>query len=169
MISRTPPHILDERIEVVRNFDRFYEHRLRSRDRAAEVSELAPAELRVFDALAAAGEGGSAAWLNGHLHMDPAYLCRILKKFQVYGFVAARVGARDLRYRDFALTDWGRRVQKSVADDERERVRKLLEGLPQRQQQRLVRAMRTVEQILARDPLEHFLADWFARRPRVHS
>jgi DNA-binding MarR family transcriptional regulator len=166
MIARTPPDVLHERIEVVRRFDGFYERRLRSAYRVAEVNELTPAELRVFRALGAAGEGACAAWLNARLRMDPSYLSRILQKFQVHGFVAVRVSELDRRHRDFALTDWGRRVQNSLDDDQRERVRVLLKGLPQRQQRRLVHAMKVVEEILTRDPLEHFLEDWFARRPR---
>lgn len=159
------PHPLPDRIDAVRRFERFYERRLRDAYRAAAVNELTATELRVFAVLDEAEDGGAGAWLNDRLRIDPGHLCRILKKFQAYGFVAQRPSERDARLREFALTDWGRRVWKSLDDFHCERVMAILEELPDRQQRRLVHAMKVIENILTRDPLENFLEKCGVRSP----
>jgi len=94
MIFKGPSPLLD-RVEAVRRFDCFYERRITEAYRAAAVQELTATELRVFRVLGEAGDGGSGAWLNGRLRIDPGYLSRILKKFQAYGFVSAVASERD--------------------------------------------------------------------------
>lgn len=168
MISKGPDP-LPERIDAVRRFERFYERRIRDAYRAAAVNELSATELRLFAILNEADDGRAAAWLNDRLRIDPGHLSRILKKFQAYGFVVQRPSALDGRLREFALTDWGRRVCKSLEDFHCERILAVLEELPERQQRRLVYAMRVIENILTRDPLENFLEKCGLWRPRARS
>ena len=108
-------------------------------------------------------------WLNDRLRIDPSYLSRILKKFEAYGFVSHRPWDRDRRHREFALTAWGRRVCDSLDDLHRDAVNAVLEELPERQQRRLVYAMKVIEQILTRAPLENLLEKCGVRVPATRS
>ena len=168
MISKGP-HPLPDRIDAVRRFERFYERRITDAYRDAAVNELTATELRVFAVLGEAVDGGSGAWLNDRLRIDAGYLCRILKKFEAYGFVTGRSSERDRRLREYALTDWGRRVCESLEDFHGERIMAMLEDLPERQQRRLVYSMRTIESILTRDRLENFLEKCGLWTPRARS
>ena len=164
MIAK-PPALLLDRIEAVRRFNRFYERRIRDANRSSSVNELTPEELRVFHVLGEAGDGAAAAWLNSRLKIDPAYLSRILQKFRAYEFVSVRVMERDRRHREFALTEWGRSVLRTIDEFHSVQVISILEGLPQRQQRRLVHAMKVIEQVLTRDPLENLLESIRAMEP----
>ena len=168
MIYKGPAPLLD-RIEAVRRFDRFYERRITEAYRAAAVQKLTATELRVFRVLGEAADGRSGVWLNARLRIDPGYLSRILKKFQAHGFVMDRPWERDRRHREFALTDWGRRVCDSLDDIHRDRIMAALEELPERQQRRLVHAMKVIEEVLTRDPMENILEKCGVWRPRARS
>lgn len=168
MISKGP-YPLPDRIDAVRHFERFYEQRIRDTYRAAAVNELTGTELRVFAVLGEAQDGRAAAWLNDRLKIDPGHLSRILKKFQAYGFVVQRTSERDGRLREFALTDWGWRVSRSLEEFHCGQILAVLEALPERQQRRLVYAMRMIENILTRDPLENFLEKCGLWTPRARS
>lgn len=168
MISKGP-HPLPSRIDAVRRFERFYERRIRDAYRAAAVNELTATELRVFAVLGEADDGRSGAWLNDRLRIDPGHLSRILKKFQAYGFVMPRPSELDARLREFALTDWGWRVWKGLEDFHCERIMANVEELPERQQRRLVHAMKVIEQVLTRDRLENFLEICGVRIPKAGS
>ena len=103
------------------------------------------------------------------LRIDPSYLSRILKKFEAYGFVSHRPWDPDRRLREFFLTPWGRQVCDSLEDFHRNAVNAFLEELPEHQQRRLVHAMKVIEQVLTRDPLENILEKCGVRTPKACS
>ena len=148
MISKGP-FPLPDRIEAVRRFGHFYGQRIREAYRAAAVNELTATELRVFAVLGEADDGRAGAWLNDRLRIDPGHLSRILRKFQDYGFVRQRASHQDARLREFALTDWGWRAE--------------------RQQRRLVHAMKVIEAVLIRAPLLSLLEKCGVPIPRARS
>jgi hypothetical protein len=55
------------------------------------------------------------------------------------------------------LSHSGRKVAEELAHAQEVRVRRILEELPRRQQQRLIYAMAIIEEILERDPIANLL------------
>lgn len=151
-----PDAALAARIAQLRRFDRFYAERIGRIRQVAHVNELTITELRVFQDLGEAG-ACSAAWLIQRLRLDKAYLSRILRKFRAYGFVEVNRCVDDRRRRELTLTPWGRRVFRALDEQQLELASHTLENLPRRQQERLAEAMKTIEEVLSRNPLDDFL------------
>src|SRR5258707_10322044 len=151
------PDALDERIARMRRFDRFYERRLgEHRKDDALASALTTTEIGVLRELGGATpQWATPVWLSWRASVDPGYLCRILKRFRKEGIVSVGLFADDRRQREIVLTDRGRRVYRCVESLHSNRTRSLFEGLPERQRQRLVHAMETIEEVLTRDPLDN--------------
>jgi len=60
-------------------------------------------------------------------------------------------------------------VCKRLDDFNRDRIATTLEDLPERQQRRLVYAMKVIEDVLTRDPMENFLEKCGVWKPRPRS
>lgn len=158
----TPPR----RADRIRRFDRFYERRIEVGRRAARVLELTAAEIRVLEVLGETEHSRTAVWLQWRTELDPAYLCRILRKFCEYGYTTTHPSAHDRRSRDFALTAWGRGIVQELDRFHRDRAEALLESLAQREQRRLLHAMAVIEAVLTRDAMDNLLEDLRVRRMR---
>lgn len=166
MNFRTSQGIPTPRAERIRRFDRFYERRIEAGRRAARVLELTAAEIRVFEVLGETEHSRTAVWLQWRTELDPAYLCRILRKFSEYGCITVHPSAHDRRSRDFALTARGRGIVHALDRFHRERAQALLESLPQGEQRRLLHAMAVIETVLTRDAMENLLEDLRVRQLR---
>lgn len=105
-------------------------------------------DLRVLHELGLGGEGGSGAWLSYRLDLDPGHVCRVLKKLEARMLVTSRPSGRDGRMRGWDLTASGRSLADGIEVRHRQRVWDAILGLPPRTQQRLLRAMRAIEEIL---------------------
>lgn len=90
----TPSH--SEAVEQIRRFDRFYEKLLRKAVRAAANEDFSAADVAVLNELGWADGGCPGAWLGFRLDLDTGYLCRVLKKLEAFGLVAAVPSLADL-------------------------------------------------------------------------
>jgi DNA-binding MarR family transcriptional regulator len=139
---------LQARIDRIRRFERFYEEYVRHGDRGEVRDDFSATDLRVLHELGLGGEGGSGAWLSYRLDLDPGHVCRALKKLEAWTLVTSRPHRHDRRMRSWDLTPLGRSFADGIEARHRERIRDGLLGMLPREQQRLVRAMRVVEEIL---------------------
>ncbi|AZO06710.1 MULTISPECIES: bifunctional helix-turn-helix transcriptional regulator/GNAT family N-acetyltransferase [unclassified Mesorhizobium] len=140
-----------ERIDTVRAFNRFYTRQIGLLDEGLLKSPFSLTEARVLYELAHR-DGLVASDLVRDLGLDPGYVSRLLKKFEERGLVEREASEADARRSSIALTPAGRQAFAPLNQDSHDQVRALLDRLPPVDQERLVNAMRTVQDLLGEGP-----------------
>ncbi|HEY8456259.1 MAG TPA: helix-turn-helix domain-containing GNAT family N-acetyltransferase [Actinopolymorphaceae bacterium] len=143
---------LASRVRTIRSFNRFYTRRVGALDRRYLSSPFSLTESRVLFELANRGGETDALALRRELGLDPSYLSRILARFERDGLVRRERSSTDARRQVVSLTDKGRSTfadldARAVAD-----VTELLSGLGEADQERLVQAMATIQELLSDAP-----------------
>jgi DNA-binding MarR family transcriptional regulator/GNAT superfamily N-acetyltransferase len=93
-------------------------------------------------------DGAEVATIRARLGLDTGYLSRLLRRLEDEGLIQLEQGLDDGRTRIARLTAAGR-VERDMLDRRSDKLaRSLLEPLDRRQRDRLVDAMRVVEQLL---------------------
>lgn len=136
-----------ERIDTVRAFNRFYTRQIGLLDEGLLKSPFSLTEARVLYELAHR-DGLVASDLVRDLGLDPGYVSRLLKKFEERGLVEREASESDARRSSIALTQAGRDAFAPLNQDSHDQVRALLDRLAPADQERLVKAMRTVQDLL---------------------
>ncbi|TPL40103.1 bifunctional helix-turn-helix transcriptional regulator/GNAT family N-acetyltransferase [Mesorhizobium sp. B2-4-6] len=140
-----------ERIDTVRSFNRFYTRQIGLLDEGLLRSPFSLTEARVLYELAHR-DGLVASDLIRELGLDPGYVSRLLKKFEERGLVEREATEADARRASIALTPAGRQAFAPLDQDSHDQVRALLDRLAPVDQERLVKAMRTVQELLGDKP-----------------
>jgi DNA-binding MarR family transcriptional regulator/N-acetylglutamate synthase-like GNAT family acetyltransferase len=138
----------EERVRVVRRFNRFYTKRLGLLQQGMVGSPFSLAEGRVLYELAHRHQP-TASDLLKELDLDAGYLSRLLRGFGRRGLVAASASATDRRQRHLQLTARGRRATDLLDEGSQKAVGALLRRLSATDQRRLVGAARTIETLLS--------------------
>jgi DNA-binding MarR family transcriptional regulator/N-acetylglutamate synthase-like GNAT family acetyltransferase len=140
----------ERRTAAVRRFSRFYTRRIGALREHLLDSPFSLAAGRVLYELAQWPDGTrpTAAALAVKLDLDPGYLSRILRGFAQRGLVAQGRHAADGRERPLALTAKGHRAFAPLDARSRAEVDAMLAPLAMADQERLVEAMRTIEDLL---------------------
>lgn len=136
-----------ERIDAVRAFNRFYTRQIGLLDEGLLKSTFSLTEARVLYELAHR-DGLTATDLARDLGLDAGYLSRLLKKFEERDLVERATIEADARRSSIALTKAGRQAFAPLNQGSHEQVAALLERLSAAEQDRLVRAMQTVQRLL---------------------
>jgi len=137
----------DARVEAIRRFNRLYTRKIGVLHQDYLHSPLTLAQVRVLYE-AHRDPPPAAAELARDLDLDAAYLSRLLKGFERQGLVRRVAAAADGRKSLVALTARGRRTLDALQNRSRAEVAALLAPLSAAAQDRLVGAMRTIEQVL---------------------
>lgn len=140
-----------QRIDAVRAFNRFYTRQIGLLDEGLLKSPFSLTEARVLYELAHR-DGLVASDLVRDLGLDPGYVSRLLKKFEERGLVERAATEADARRSSIALTPAGREAFAPLNQDSHDQVRALLDSLAPTDQERLVKAMRTVQDLLGDKP-----------------
>ena len=144
MRRQGPP---ETRIEAVRRFNRFWTRRIGVlRDGLLHTPHSLTEARLLFEI--ANRDGATASELSRELGLDPGYLSRTLARLEGQGLVARTPSEADARRRHLSLTPEGREAFSLLDARSREEVSGLLEDLSERDRQRLVEAMGTIEGIL---------------------
>ncbi len=138
---------LDERTQAVRRFTRFYTGRLGVLQEGLLDSAFSLTEARVLYELANRNRP-TATDLGRDLGLDPGYLSRILKRFEAAGLLERARSNQDARQSHLVLTEAGRAAFVPLDRASRDQVGRLLAGLSEADQRRLVEAMGTIEALL---------------------
>jgi DNA-binding MarR family transcriptional regulator/N-acetylglutamate synthase-like GNAT family acetyltransferase len=141
------------RIESVRKFNRFYTQQIGVLNEGLLDSPFSLAEARVVYELAHREES-TATELSKELGLDPGYLSRILRAFRQKGLVEKTTSKEDARQTLLSLSEKGQKAFANLNAKSREQVGELLSELSQEEQNRLVSAMNSVEDLLGAAP-EH--------------
>jgi DNA-binding MarR family transcriptional regulator/N-acetylglutamate synthase-like GNAT family acetyltransferase len=131
----------------MRRFNRFYTRIAGFLEEKLTHSAFTLTEARVVFELANR-DAPVASEIARDLGLDPAYLARLLKKFEAAGLVARSPNGADGRRRDLELTADGRAAFADLQSRTDEEVGVLLGPVAAPQRERLSRAMRTIEQVL---------------------
>ncbi|OBQ58520.1 bifunctional helix-turn-helix transcriptional regulator/GNAT family N-acetyltransferase [Mesorhizobium erdmanii] len=140
-----------DRIDAVRAFNRFYTRQIGLLDEGLLKSPFSLTEARVLYELAHR-DGLVASDLVRDLGLDPGYVSRLLKKFEERGLVERAASEADARRASIALTPTGSEAFAPLNQDSHDQVRALLDRLAPADQDRLVKAMRTVQDLLGDKP-----------------
>jgi DNA-binding MarR family transcriptional regulator/ribosomal protein S18 acetylase RimI-like enzyme len=142
---------LSQKIDAVRRFNRFYTQRIGVLHATVLGSEFTLAEARLLFELAAR-DGLTAADLRRELDLDQGYVSRILRRFERRRLVRRERSKRDGRMALVTITERGRRELAPLEATAVEHVKTILGQCSESQQDRLVDAMRTIEEVLGRRP-----------------
>ncbi|MCV9960938.1 helix-turn-helix domain-containing GNAT family N-acetyltransferase [Pararhizobium sp. BT-229] len=137
-----------DQIETVRAFNRFYTNQLGLLGRAFLDSRFTLTEARIIYELAAR-PGLQAKTLIDELHLDPAYLSRILKKFRGDGLLSTRPDPQDQRSQLLELTADGLSHARTLASRSRQDIAAMLGPLSKPQQETVAMAMGRIESLLS--------------------
>ncbi len=141
---------LDPRVEAIRRFNRLYTQRIGVLHEDYLHSPLSLSQVRVLYE-AHRDPPPAAVELARDLDLDAAYLSRVLKGFERAGLVRRAASRGDGRKSLVSLTAKGRRTLAALQDRSRAEVAALLAPLPPAGQERLVAAMRAIEEVLGAD------------------
>lgn len=136
-----------ERTEAVLRFNRFYTRQMGLLREGLPLSPLTWTEARVVCELAH-GDGPTATQLAEELGLDAGYLSRIVRGLERRGLLERNASTEDRRQYRLVLTDAGCAAFAQINTASRGKVDALLSELSEVDQQRLVAAMHTVEQLL---------------------
>ncbi|HLL27934.1 MAG TPA: helix-turn-helix domain-containing GNAT family N-acetyltransferase [Xanthobacteraceae bacterium] len=138
---------LQERIAVLRRFNRFYTRKLGVLSEHFLQSPFSLAEARVLYELAHEKKA-TAKEIGGALGLDAGYLSRILDRFSRARLIAREASAADGRQSFISLTAKGKEAFAPLDRRSREEIAMMLRALSAREQQRLVRAVETIGTLL---------------------
>jgi DNA-binding MarR family transcriptional regulator/GNAT superfamily N-acetyltransferase len=154
---------LSSRTEAVRRFNRFYTRRIGVLHESLAASRFSLTESRLLWEFAHR-ERTTAAELARELDLDPGYLSRLLRAFKEQQLIRGERAPDDARHLHLSLTPNGRRAfapldRQSAADVER-----LLDGLAEAEQRRLLAAMAEIESLLGE---ARGASPWLLRGPHA--
>jgi DNA-binding MarR family transcriptional regulator/GNAT superfamily N-acetyltransferase len=138
-------------VQAVRRFNRFYTRKIGVLREGHLDSPFSLTEVRVLYELAHR-DRPPAAEVVRELGLDAGYLSRILRRFEARGLIARTPSRDDGRQSLLSLTERGRTTFDALDAQQCEEVKTLLQGLPPGGRERLVGAMRAVEQLLDGEP-----------------
>ncbi|NBF00008.1 MarR family transcriptional regulator [Nonomuraea sp. KC401] len=138
----------EARVSEVRAFNRFYTKVIGALQAGMLDSPYSLTEVRVLFELAHA-ERMETGELRGLLGLDAGYLSRMLARFEGDGLITRERSAADARKQLVRLTPAGAEVFSGLDRRSAGEVERLLSGLPEPDQDRLVAAMGTIRRLLA--------------------
>ena len=133
-------------VKSLRGFNRFYTRRVVGGLSPANC-ELSSTEVRVLDELAHR-KHPAASELARDLALDAGYLSRILRRFQVQGWVERKASLTDARQSLLELTENGHRAWAALQQESHDVAASLLNDLSAPDRARLLAAMNTIHGLL---------------------
>ena len=138
---------IDDVAERVRGFNRFYTQQIGILQKGYLKSPFSLADVRVLYELAHR-ERPTATEISAALGLDAGYLSRILLGFEKRGLIARKPSAADARQNYISLTRKGQAAFAQLDRKSHAEISTMLVKLTSPGRQRLVEAMRTIEQLL---------------------
>lgn len=134
-------------IETARDFNRFYTNFLGLLNKAYLDTPFTLTDARVLFEIGS-HNGVTAAVLTRDLHLDPAYLSRILKRFRGEDLIETNPDPADLRSQIITVTERGRAQFEEFGRRSNAQIAARFESLAAGQPEAVVTAMQTVRTIL---------------------
>jgi len=160
MLSNTT---LEERINAIRHFNRFITRQVGALREGLLHSPYSLTEARILFEIAN-NDDITAADLTKELGLDAGYLSRILNRLEERGLVYKERSLKDGRQRMLKLTSDGKNAFSLLNSRSYNEIAELLSELSETEQQQLVGAMKTIEQLLSKNKGLKFSAPYFLRQ-----
>ncbi len=144
---------IDQHVSAVRRFNRFYTRQIGVLHEGLLQSPFSLTEVRVLYELAHR-DNLTAAELAKGLGLDAGYLSRILRRFEYSGLIDKTLSETDGRRSHLRLTQQGRDAFAPLNQRSHDEVAAILGRLSATEQNRLLDAMRTIEEVLSAQPNE---------------
>jgi len=151
MVTRVAETDFDQRVQLVRRFNRFYTKQIGLLREGYLESPFSLTQVRVLYELAHR-ETPTATELGKELGLDAGYLSRILRSFEKHGLILRTPSKSDGRQTLLALTEAGRRAFAPLQTRSHDQIGAMLGKLSTAEQARLLEAMRAIEQLLGARP-----------------
>ena len=135
---------LNQNIEAVRQFNRFYTQQIGILREGLLHSEFSLTEVRVLYEMAQR-EGLTASELSKGLGLDAGYLSRILRGFKKRGLIDSKASEVDARQFLLRLTKQGKKSFAPLNARAQQEIGEMLGKLSAAEQRRLIEAMNTIE------------------------
>src|SRR5438067_12697260 len=135
---------LDDSVQAVRRFNRFYTRKIGVLQEGLLDSSLSLTQVRVLYDVAHR-EGVTAGEVGVALGIDPGYLSRILHDFRRRGWMRRTAAQEDARRQLISLTRSARAAFRPLDARTNADVRRLLDPLSPDDQDALLRSMRAIE------------------------
>jgi len=142
---------LYRRIESARRFNRFYIQKMGVLQERLLRSPFSLAEGRLIYELAHRGKT-TAAELSIQLGLDAGYLSRLLQSLQKRGLINRQVSRTDGRQNLLSLNEKGKKAFATIHVRSRNEIGGMLSKMSPSDQNRLVKAMDTIEELLGARP-----------------
>jgi DNA-binding MarR family transcriptional regulator/GNAT superfamily N-acetyltransferase len=142
-----PPASLTSEAANFRRFNRMYTRFIGTLNEGLLSSDYSLAEARVLYELATR-VAPKASDISEGLGVDPAYLSRMLGKFERAGLLRKKASEQDGRYAELMLTARGRAAFKKLNALSEEQAHNILQDLPAAARMELIHCMQTIESIL---------------------
>jgi len=139
----------EEKIGAVRQFNRFFTRQIGVLREGLLHSPYPLTDARILFEL---GQGGqvTATRLGRELGLDAGYMSRILTRLEQQGLLEKVRSENDGRQRFLSLTAAGRDAFALLDQRSRDEVAEMLSDLGEEEQQRLLKAMQTIESVFTR-------------------
>ena len=142
-----PPASLTSEAANFRRFNRMYTRFIGTLNEGLLNSDYTLAEARVLYELATRVAPKASDIAEG-LGVDPAYLSRMLGKFERAGLLRKKASEQDGRYAELMLTARGKSAFKKLNALSEEQAHNILQDLPPAARMELIHCMQTIESIL---------------------
>jgi DNA-binding MarR family transcriptional regulator len=136
------------RIAAVRRFTRFVFYKFGPLRRKPLVAGFDRYEFRIYVELGRNEWGATASWLAWNLGIDPARVSRLISRFRAHRFIVETPESYDRRIKRITLSERGWQVYRNLQRLANEAVERELARLGASDQQRLVAAMETIEDLM---------------------
>lgn len=144
-----PTDTLEARVNAVRQFNRFYTRQIGVLREGLLHSPYPLTEARVIQALAQR-RGLTATDLGRELGLDAGYISRLLARLEQQGLLEKVRSETDGRQSLLHLTPEGENAYAMLDERAREEITELLGDLSEDEQQRLLKAMETIERVFSK-------------------
>jgi DNA-binding MarR family transcriptional regulator/GNAT superfamily N-acetyltransferase len=141
---------LASQVSAVRRFNRYYTREIGALRKTFLDTPWTLGEMRVLYEVAQ-GDSVSASEIARTLDLDPAYLSRLLRRFEADGLIVRSASPGDARQNVLKLTPLGRTTFNKIDRQQAERVLGLLGRLSAAQRRRLTAAMAEIEALMTAD------------------
>jgi DNA-binding MarR family transcriptional regulator/GNAT superfamily N-acetyltransferase len=141
---------LEERVAAIRHFNRFFTRQIGVLREGLLHSPYSLTEARIIFELARLDEL-TASDLGRELGLDAGYLSRILTKFEEQGLIERFPAKQDGRQRLLCLTPKGKDIFALLDRRSCDEIAEMLSDLGEEEQQRLLKAMQTIEDVLGKN------------------
>ena len=138
---------IEQRTGAARRFNRFYTRQIGVLRKTYLDSPYSLGEMRVLYEIAH-GDGVTASDIGRVLDLDAGYLSRVLRNFEKRGLITRKSSAKDARQSHLALTARGKKAFAPAEERSQHDVAAMLGKLKLDQQEQLIAAMQTIENLL---------------------